>query len=112
MPEKSEPIKIDKKARPAYGRSHRRRRECEMTTQIGGNHPADRVAGGSSLDWVELEQLSVHIDKLQNRYRTERATTRSSATAAIERELVESMSLRQRLIGRLCDHLANQVVAS
>jgi hypothetical protein len=65
-----------------------------------------------SLDWMELEQLSAQIGDLHRRYRVERAMKRIHATKAIERELVETMAQRQRLLGRLSDRLANQIVAA
>jgi hypothetical protein len=75
-------------------------------------HAGRMSMGRDSLEWMELEQLSAHIGDLHRRYGVERAMKRVNATKAIEREIVETMAQRQRLLGRLSDRLANQIVAS
>jgi hypothetical protein len=82
-----------------------------MTKHIGGQGPAGRVIGTSSLDWVELEHLSAHLGELHSRYRAARAMKRVSDTNAIEREIAKTVALRQRLVSRLSSRLVDQITA-
>jgi hypothetical protein len=70
----------------------------------------------TSREWAELEYLSAHIGKLHSRYQAARAMARISecfgATKAIEREIAETAEMRDVLVNRLTDRVANQVIAT
>ena len=70
----------------------------------------------TSQEWAELEILSAHIGKLHSRYQSARAMARISqcfgALNAIEREIAETAEMRDALVGRLTDRVADRVIAS
>jgi hypothetical protein len=66
-------------------------------------------------EWAELEYLSAHIGKLHSRYEAARAMARISecfgAIKTIELEIAETMAMRDVLVSRLSDRVADQVIA-
>ena len=69
----------------------------------------------TSQEWAELEYLSAHIGKLHSRYQSARAMARISqcfgALKTIEREIAETAEMRDDLVSRLSDRVADQVLA-
>ncbi len=69
----------------------------------------------TSREWAELEYLSAHIGKLLSRYHAARAMAKLSkcfgAIKTIEMEIAETTAMRDVLVNRLSDRVADQVIA-
>jgi hypothetical protein len=69
----------------------------------------------TSREWAELEYLSAHIGKLHSRYQAARAMASISkcfgAIKTIELEIAETTAMRDVLVSRLSDRVADQIVA-
>ena len=66
-------------------------------------------------EWAELEYLSAHIGKLHSRYQAARAMAMISkcfgAIKTIELEIAETTAMRDVLVSRLSDRVADKVIA-
>ena len=69
----------------------------------------------TSREWAELEYLSAHIGKLLSRYHAAQAMAKISkcfgASKTIELEIAETTAMRDVLVSRLSDHVADQIIA-